>query len=181
MYFDVNDDGKINLDEATQRFKELGFSPAKSSASALFFCSTFGPLTTGRATLEIDIKHIEKGKHTSSTGIFTQEGAFNPEKFKQTFALYDTNHSGSLDQDEIKNMIHHNAKNIAGEIRSTAEFGLLFRVAAGKEVVNGVAIPSLSRERLQQFYDGTLSLHGSRRNSAGNGSNSATSSAACFW
>lgn len=155
-FFEQTGDNIVTLAETTQAFKKLGFGSIAAASSALFFNTAFGPLTSGSATLDIDLRHVERGKHPSSTGIYDQQGRFVQANFDRMFALYDANHSGSLDKDEISNMIAHNAKDRAGKLRSTAEFGLLFQIAAGKEIKDGISIASISRERLHQFYDGTL-------------------------
>lgn len=159
-FFDKDADGKLTLAETTQGLGELGVAKLLQTATALFINGGLGFRTnpSHRPTLTVDIANIKAGKHPGDTGIFDKEGNFNPARFDELFAKYDADRSGSLSWQELEAMITDNARRDgAGKPGAIAEFKLLMRLAAnGKTVENGKEVPTISRERLLQFYNGTL-------------------------
>ena len=92
MFFDQDGDGKITVGETFDGLRELGFGYTRSSAFAFAINAGLGVATGAPwySPLTVDIENIAKGKHDSDTDIYDVDGRFNPVKFEQLFALYDT-------------------------------------------------------------------------------------------
>ncbi len=108
----------------------------------------------------IAIADVSFGKHPSDTGIFDADGNVIEEKREALFSKY-AGGGDSLDAEEFSAMIHRNAEvshNVLGMLASLMEFGMLMSVCTDttKLDTNGKRVPSISRERVRELYDGTL-------------------------
>jgi peroxygenase len=156
-FFDKNQDGKVEMRETRQGLKELGAGGVVAVLGAAFINLFMGPMTSKKLTSVIDVGNIKGGKHDSDTDNYDDDGNFDPKAFDAMFAKYDTDRSSSLDADEIKAMRKTRAEGKLGQIAGAGEFGLLMSLAAdGSKKVGDKAVPSISRARLQSFYDGHL-------------------------
>jgi peroxygenase len=155
-YFDKNHDGKVSLGEAYEQMRALGVGKLGAALGAVagnaFLAHATGSCLRHPFTILTD--KIAAGKHPGDTGNFNADGTFNQANFDTMFATRDLNKDGSLSQSEVKSMIaadSHGSK--LGSVLSTVEFGLLM-TTAGQPGPDGAKV--LTRERLEQFYDGTL-------------------------
>lgn len=158
-FFDKDGDGIITRPETALGMSQLGFGHNLAEATALAIHLALGPKTTGSMkSLDISVKNINRGKHGSDTGVFDARGRFVPLAFERMFSGFDRNRSGSLSQAEIDAMITANSELQPGDkFASSLEFQLLMLIAADTtEAVTGHNFRALSKERLRQFYDGTL-------------------------
>jgi Ca2+-binding EF-hand superfamily protein len=156
-YFDVNGDHVITVDETRQSLRDLGMGKLASRLLSLAINAGFGFQNAGRPTLTIDIDKIQHTRNRSHSGVFTEDGQFDPAAFTRMFDRFDTNHSGSLSESEIRAMIKANAKDPIGPLASKGEFGMLMAVAAdATETVNGKQEKAISRANMAAFYDGSL-------------------------
>lgn len=158
-FFDKNNDGTVTRAETTLSLQQLGLSPREATNAAFLIHLVLGPKTTGSwRSLDISVKTIKLAKHGSDTGAFDADGRFVPAAFERMFAEFDVNRSNSLSEVEISNMIVANAKLRPGDTTAAKkEFQLLMKVAADTtEDAGGKRIPAITRQRLQEFYDGSL-------------------------
>jgi peroxygenase len=153
-FFDRNHDGITTLSESYQGLRALGAGRVLSGAGALFINLGLGS-KTGEPfyKLQINNSNIHLAKHDSDSDIYDQQGQFVPEKFEEMFAKHDTNHDGAFNKPEIDAMIKINKETTAGQIASKAEFGLLLSLG-GQVSDSGEKV--LTRQRMQELYDGTL-------------------------
>lgn len=158
-FFDKNGNGIITLSETELGLRRLGLGRIKAGAAAVAIHLFLGPRTTGSwRSLDISVKDIELGKHGSDTGVFDAEGRFAPEAFERIFARFDVSRSGSMSGAELEAMIAANSRLRPGD-RTVAsqEFQLLMIIAADTvEEAGGDEVRAISKERLKEFYDGTL-------------------------
>jgi len=158
MFFDQDGDGKITVGETFDGLRELGFGYTRSSAFAFAINAGLGVATGAPwyAPLTVDIENIAKGKHDSDTDIYDVDGRFNPVKFEQLFALYDTDRDDALSAEEFEVFYARNKEDEASSLVSTFEFGLLIELAGEKRVIDGKETSVVTRETMERFYDGSL-------------------------
>lgn len=158
-FFDKNGDGMVTRAETTLSLRQLGLSSIKANTAAFLIHAFLGPKTTGSwRNLDVSVKDIKLGKHGSDTGAFDADGRFVPAAFERMFTEFDTNRSESLSEAEIMVMIAANAKLRPGsETAAKQEFQLLLQIAADTtEAAGAEKVPAISKQRLQEFYDGSL-------------------------
>ncbi|MEQ1920759.1 MAG: caleosin family protein [Elusimicrobiota bacterium] len=158
-FFDKDGSGMVTRAETVLSLRQLGLSSIKANAAALLIHAFLGPKTTGSwRNLDISVKDIKLGKHGSDTGAFDAEGRFVPAAFERMFTEFDANHSSSLSEPEMLAMIAANSKLRPGsETAAKQEFQLLLQIAADTtEAAGAQKVPAISKQRLQEFYDGSL-------------------------
>jgi peroxygenase len=74
------------------------------------------------------------------------------QRFDRLFARYDGDRDGALDGAELARLFEGNRTDLLGHLGSMAEFRLLLCLAG--EDRNGRKV--LTRQRLEEFYDGSL-------------------------
>ncbi len=157
-FFDTNHDGTLKLSETMHGLQRLGLGLFSSAPAALLINAGLGPKTTGKLSLDVSVKNIAAGKHEGDTSVYDAQGQFDHAKFDEMFAKYDGDRDGKLSETEIHAMQNERAKTTFGKIATRGEFGLLMTLAKDGSVVgkDGKKVDTLSRERLQSFYEGTL-------------------------
>lgn len=168
-FFDKNKDRIVTQDETQDGLKRLGLSTFEAWKAAAIINDTLGPKTNGRSMFipfnrsdDVFIDNIEKAMHGGDSGVFDAGGNFETSRLAKMFEEYDTNKSGSLSTAEVDAMQEKRAKGVLEKIATNAEFDLLFQIAAdGTEKTadkDGKTsdVPSISRQRFQEFYEGTL-------------------------
>lgn len=156
-YFDRNSDGVIKLGETRQGLRDLGAGHLLAAFGALFINGLLGPKTAGKATTAINVADIAKGKHDSDTDVFDAAGQLDQGRYAALFAEHDKDGSKSLDAHELQAMRAARKETKVGGIAAAAEFNLLLRFAADREVsVGGKQVKAISQERLGKLYAGTL-------------------------
>lgn len=152
-FFDSNHDGTLKLSETMQGLRRLGMGLFTAAPAAVFINGGLGPKTTGRLSLDVDVKNIAAAKHEGDSGVYGKEGQFDHAKFDEMFARYDRDRDGKLSTTEITAMQNERAKTTFGKIATRGEFGLLMTLAKDGSVGGK---DTISKQRLQSFYDGTL-------------------------
>lgn len=158
-FFDVNADGKLNFQETRDGLKKLGLSGMRASLAALVINAGLGPRTTGNKLLssgglDVSIGNVKAAKHEGDSGVFDAQGNFSKAGFDAMFAKYDTNRDGNFSATEIQAMQKDRAHTFFGKLATKGEWGLLMKLASDGTDPQGK--PSISKERLQSFYDGSL-------------------------
>ena len=158
MFFDQDGDGKITVGETFDGLRELGFGYTRSSAFAFAINAGLGVATGAPwySPLTVDVANIAKGKHDSDTDIYDDNGRFDPAKFKELFALYDTDNDDALSAEEFEVFYARNKESEASSLVSTFEFGLLIELAGEPRVVDGRDTQVVTRQTMERFYDGSL-------------------------
>jgi peroxygenase len=149
-FFDFNGDGYITVLEDHRGLRALGIDPFSASAFALAINTALGTPTMGYPSLTVSLYGIPGGIHGSDTGIYDSEGNFVDAAFQSLFDTWDANGSDGLDPGELaqRAIVDADLWDLFGVTASVAEFGLLYAVAAEDG--------ELSRDRMRDFYDGTL-------------------------
>ena len=155
-FFDMNGDGSISVSETIEGLIQLGRPAVRSYVLAPMLNLLMGTMTRGYPSFSIDISNIKAGKHEGSSDIFDQEGKFDPVKFDELFEKFDTNQDGYLDGVEIENFIGRNIKSALGRFGVKVELPVLLDVAGEEREVDGEMRKVLTKERLIEFYDGSL-------------------------
>jgi peroxygenase len=156
-FFDRDQDGVIKMGETRQGLRALGAGQILAAFGALFINGLLGPKTAGAATTKIEVAKIAGGKHDSDTDVFDEKGNVDPKAFDALFATHDKDKSGSLDAKELAAMRAARKETKVGGIAASAEFSLLLKFCADREVqVDGKPVKAISRDRLAKLYDGTL-------------------------
>lgn len=157
-FFDTNHDGTLKLKETMKGLQRLGLGLFSSLPAAIFINGGLGPKTTGKLSLDVNVKNIAAAKHEGDSSVYDAKGHFDHAKFDEMFMKYDTDRDGKLSTVEITAMQNERAKTTFGKIATRGEFGLLMKLASDGTVKgqDGKPIDTLSRQRLQSFYDGTL-------------------------
>ncbi|MDB5096836.1 MAG: hypothetical protein JWM80_1257, partial [Cyanobacteria bacterium RYN_339] len=105
----------------------------------------------------IDLEHIDRAKHDSDSDVFDETGNVVQANFDAMFTKYDADKNNSLDANEFTKMRQQRGESTLGKVASAGEFGLLTKIAPDSKVkVAGKDVNAISRDRLQQFYNGTL-------------------------
>ena len=151
-FFDTDHDGRITLFETYQGLRRLGLGAARSAVFGGVINAALGPSTSRAPSLTVDANRINAGKHRSDTGIYDEEGHFVQRSFDRLFARYDGDQDGALDREDLARLFAGNRTDLLGHLGSVAEFGLLLSLAG--EERNGRKV--LTRQRLEEFYDGSL-------------------------
>ena len=147
-------DGRTTLGETYQGLRTLGAGRLLASAGALLFhASLAGRSETSNWTLSIDNNNIAAVKTGADTGIYDDHGQFDKAKFDELWATRDLDRNNELSQPEIEQMLDEHQGGLVSRWGSRAKFGLLLQLA-GQE--NAAGEPVLTRERLEQLYDGSL-------------------------
>jgi peroxygenase len=158
-FFDVNHDGKVDYWETVESLKRLGVGFVERQKFAILL-HTVVFFKNGGTDSAISIAGIAKtGRHEGDTGIFNSEGAFDPAAFQRFFDRFDADRSGAINPAEVKTAIEANKKERGTKGAGAAAFELpvLIEVAGDRtDTVNGVQVKAISKERLQEFYQGTL-------------------------
>lgn len=151
-FFDTDHDGKITLFETYQGLRRLGLGAARSAVFGGVINAALGPTTSRAPSLTVDASHIHAGKHGSDTGVYDEEGHFVRESFDRLFARYDGDEDEALDREDLARLFEGKRTDLLGHLGSVAEFGLLLSLAG--EERNGRKV--ITRQRLEEFYDGSL-------------------------
>ncbi len=155
-FFDRNNDGKITYGETREGLMALGIGGVRASAFALAINAGLSRATGASfwEPLTVYTDKIANGKHGSDTDIFDTQGKFSQAKFDELFAKYDLDGDNALSESEFKNFRERNYEDQASSFASKAEFDLLMELAGEKGTNTEEMV--LTRDRLGQFYDGTL-------------------------
>ena len=149
-FFDYDADGYISVTDDYRGLRELDIWPGPAWAFALAINGALGTPTMGYPSLTISIFGIDRGMHGSDTGIYDDAGNFVPQEFERLFDEWDKDGSDGLSAPELvaRTIDEADLGDIFGLTASSAEFGLLFVIAAEDG--------EISRARMRGFYEGTL-------------------------
>ncbi|MEW6277983.1 MAG: caleosin family protein, partial [Candidatus Eremiobacterota bacterium] len=153
-FFDRNGDGQTRVWETCGGLRALGVGRLASAGAAVAINLLVG-MKTGSPwyrCLTIQNDNIHMAKHGGDTDAYDESGNFVPSKFEAIFQRHDSDQDGALNAEEIDRMLIANNGGEKARLGSKAEFGLLLHLA-GEDSPSGRV---LTRQRLQEFYDGTL-------------------------
>lgn len=158
-FFDINHDGKVEYWETVASLKRLGVGYVEREKFAILL-HTFVFFKNHGGDSAISVAGIAKaGRHEGDTGIFNAEGAFDPAAFQRFFERFDADRSGAINTTEVDAAIEANKKDrgTKGAGAAALELPVLIEIAGDRtDTVNGAPVRAISRERLQEFYEGTL-------------------------
>jgi peroxygenase len=157
-YFDRNHDGQVQIGETYQGLRAMNVGVAQSAFGALAINGALGPKTstTWWQPTTINTARINFAKHGSDTGIIGPDGQFVQQKFDEMFAKWDPQGKGYITESQLEAMRAANKTDAAGAIGSKAEFNLLLDLAGQQRLVDGQPTRVLTRETMQDLYNGTL-------------------------
>jgi hypothetical protein len=158
-FFDINHDGKVEYSETVASLKRLGVGyVAREKFAILLHTVVF--FKNGGESSAITVSGIAKtGRHEGDTGIFNADGAFDAAAFQRFFDRFDIDHSGAINTKEVAAAIEANKKERGSKGAGAAAFELpvLIGLAGDRtDTVDGAPVQAISKERLQEFYQGTL-------------------------
>ncbi|XP_047332441.1 probable peroxygenase 4 [Impatiens glandulifera] len=154
-FFDRNHDGVIYPWETFQGLRAIGAGILLSSFAAVFINAGLSRKTRpGKfpsLLFPIEIKNIEKAKHTSDSGVYDTEGRFVATRFEEMFNQHALTYPDALTGDELKALLHANRvpKDYLGWVAAYAEWKVLYIL--GKDE-NGL----LKKDSVRGVYDGSL-------------------------
>lgn len=153
-FFDRNSDGLTTVPETYAGLRALGMGVAPAAGASVVINAGLAHKTGAPwYSLTVHNDQIAASKHDSDTDVYDAQGNFDAGKFEQMWEKNDSNHDGWLSGTEIQGMLDRNAETKAGKVAASAEFKLLNQLA-GQPGPDGTR--SLSRERMEKLYDGTL-------------------------
>jgi len=155
-FFDMDSDGSVSTSEIIEGIQQLGGTGVKVYILAPVVSFVIGTMTRGYPSFSTDLSNIKAGKHEGSSNVFDEDGNFDSGKFEELFEKFDTNKDGMLDGVELENFSTRNAKTFFGRIVVKANWNLLLKIAGEDREVNGETTRVLTKERLGEFYDGSL-------------------------
>lgn len=156
-FFDRNHDHTITVSETYAGLRALGLGRALSVAGAGFINLGLGSKTGASwYSLKVFPDNIAAAKHDSDSDVFNEKGELDPAKFNTLFDKYDQDGDGALSESEFLNFRQRNKESTAGGIASKGEFDLLLKIAGEAKNSQGQEVHAISRERMVQFYEGTL-------------------------
>lgn len=167
-FFDRDGDTQITVPETYQGLRALGLDATRSLPAAVVINLGLGKKTEG-STFVVNSNSIHLGKHPSDTDIYDDNGKFSQAKFDELYEKYDTNQDGNMSKEEFVEFRARNKEDGASAIASKLEFDLLVELGGTHTTVDGEATQVFSKERLKEFYDGSLfpSIEAERTNQSG--------------
>lgn len=155
-FFDRDNDGKITYGDTYDGLIALGFGSIRSSAFAFAINAGLASATGSSwwEPLTIYTDNIAAGKHPSDSDIYDEQGNFSAAKFEELFANFDLDGDNALSDAEFQNFRNRKFEDESSSFVSKLEFGLLMEIAGEESPFTGENI--LTRERLAEFYDGSL-------------------------
>lgn len=163
-YFDADGDGVITVGETAARLRLLGVSYGRAYFIAAVIHAGLAPATAGgwldALRLRIRVANIHQGVHPADTGVYDADGQFVPAEFERIFAEFAKSRPGQINAAEIEAMIEANARRRPGavaKLAAQAEFRLLLELGSDRaDSPGGTPMLAISKERLREFYEGTL-------------------------
>jgi hypothetical protein len=155
-WFDVNNDGVVQVKETAQRFHELGVGGVSLWVSSAIATLALHKQTDSKGPV-LDTKAVatEKGFGKTSVGLLRNHD--------RTELEADLNHlfgdKRTLTEGDFEQAINDNAKKLVNDghrveyadlDRSHLQWKLLFRLASERD---GAGTPVLTRSRLREFFD----------------------------
>jgi len=157
-FFDRNNNGQITVSETYEGLRALGFSGWRSWGFAVAINAGLGRATGASwwSPLTVYTANIHKGKHDSDTDSYDTKGEFNQAEFDDIFVKYDEDGDDALTESEFEAFYRGNREDAASSTVSTFEFDLLMEIAGEWRYVDGGWTQALTRQKLIEFYDGSL-------------------------
>jgi peroxygenase len=149
-FFDENYDAKVTVAETYRGLRILNLAPPLALSAAIGINGAMATATAGYPSMTLRIPAIEAGIHGSDTGIYDDNGEFDPKKFESWFTTWDKDKDGGLNLNELAQRLYKEQDlfDFFGVIASGGEFGALYLLAAKDGKV--------SKERMVALYQGTL-------------------------
>ena len=161
-FFDPAGTGMVTMGQTRDGLRRLGVHWLWRVVLPPIINGFLGYLTQGRASFVIDVGRIAQGKHPFDSGVFDAAGEQDSAAFEALFAKA----GDRLTVDEMRTVIsaRGNRRPAMGKIAgvlghwfSGKEVRLFFCVASdATKIVDGRAVPAVTKGTFQAFYDGTL-------------------------
>src|SRR5882672_5329130 len=161
-FFDPAGTGTITMRQTRAGMRRLGVHWIWQVVLPPIINGFLGYLTQGRASFVIDVNRIAQGKHPFDTGVFDAAGEQDSAALEALFA----NAGETLTADDMRAVISARGNRrpsmgkvagVLGHWFSGKEVGLFFCVASDAiKIVDGRAVPAVTKATMQAFYDGTL-------------------------
>jgi hypothetical protein len=146
---------------------DLGLPWLLAAPLSVVIHAFLGCLTRKKATLNISVPHIARGKHPFESGIFGEGGALNEAAFEELFVGPQTRlPRDRVTYSEFRRLLLKNGDprkpfgylgSFAAWVLSAAEVYTLFCLASDCEKpVEGGMERALSRKTVRRFYEGRL-------------------------
>lgn len=156
-FFDMNGDGEVDYSETLGSLKKLGVGPFDRLEFAIVLHTV---VFVRLGDPSIPVAGLAKfGRHQGDTGIFDGEGAFDEAAFRRFFERFDADASGAVNANEARTALEVNARERGSNGAKASEFELpvLIDIAGDRaDSFEGSTVKAISRERLLEFYQGTL-------------------------
>ena len=158
-FFDQNHDGNLTRTETAQGLRKLGLSPVRAEVTGSLINAGIGVKSSDHwyDFTTVNLSKIHSSKHGSDTGIYDTQGQFVQSKYDELWSRFDQGNKGALSQSDIQAMHASLSTDKVGDVASKAEFDLLMELAGqNRTMADGSSQRVLTKERMQQFYDGSL-------------------------
>jgi hypothetical protein len=161
-FFDPAETGRITMGQTRAGMRRLGVHWIWRALLPPLINGFLGYLTQRRVSFVVDVARIAQGKHPFDSGVFDATGERDPAAFEALFASA----GETITAAEMRAVIAARGNRlpamgklagILGHWFSGKEVGLFFCVASdATKMVDGRAVPAVTRATLHAFYDGTL-------------------------
>lgn len=166
-YFDPDRDEGITPKQSLRGMTNLGLPWLLAAVLSLVIHAFLGYLTRRKATLNISVPDIARGKHPFESGIFGKDGALDEAAFEELFVGPQTRAPRDrVTYSEFRKLLLKNGDprrpfgrlgSFAAWVLSAAEVFTLFCLASDCEkLVDGSLERAMSRKNLRRFYEGRL-------------------------
>jgi hypothetical protein len=166
-YFDPDHDEGITLGQTLKGMTDLGLPWLLSAPLALVINGFLGYLTRQKASLNISVPHIARGKHPFESGVFGPTGELDEAAFADLFLPpHARAPRDRLTYPELRALILQKGDprrpfgivgSLLARVFSAAEVFTLFCIAADtQKLVGDRVLPAMSRNNLRRFYEGRL-------------------------
>lgn len=157
--FFTDEDGNITKKSTQKALQSVGLGKITAFVAAFFIVKGLAK-ATGAQNDVLRLENIHRGKHPSDTGVYTETGEIDEEKFEGLKAFAQTNPevltAGELAQLRSADYKRDKQKPGAlnGRVGAEGEFRLQLKLFGDKYLVDsyGNATPAISFDRLREFY-----------------------------
>jgi hypothetical protein len=166
-YFDPDHDEGVTPKQTLRGMTDLGLPWLIAAPLTLIINGFLGLLTRRKATLNISVPDIARGKHPFESGIFGPDGKLDEGAFEELFRPPHTRHPRDcITYPEFRALLLRNGDprrpfglvgSLLSRAFSAAEVFTLFCLAADRQkLVGDRVLPAMSRKNVRRFYEGRL-------------------------
>lgn len=166
-YFDPDHDEGITPKQTLKGMTDLGLPWLLAAPLTLVINGFLGSLTRKKASLNISVPDIARGKHPFETGVFGPDGKLDETAFEELFTAPNAHQPRDrLTYTEMRALVLKKGDpakpfgllgSMAARVFSAAEVYTLFCLASDCQKLVGDRVePAMSRKNLRRFYEGRL-------------------------